>query len=199
MVEEVSKRKVRSDKKRDIKPTVPVHVSDCVSDIAYITNRPVKDIVEFVCIEGVRSTKVVEYLSQYFKRDYWHNNTMFKGNGASGHSRYIIRKRNSSVRVSTRFTNDFYNSIERLADASGFTPASITGLLLESAIKDTDIINKCLSVHTSNLDDNRKKVLKDVLRYVNKDNPYREQINFMDLIKYLIEDIKMWTKKESTL
>ncbi|MDV2888137.1 hypothetical protein RYX45_23525, partial [Alkalihalophilus pseudofirmus] len=72
-------RKTRSDKKRDVKPTVSSNLRDCIYRLSYITQTPVKDVVEILCEKGLKSRKVVEYLSQYFRRDFQFINTLFIG------------------------------------------------------------------------------------------------------------------------
>jgi hypothetical protein len=187
MREEVVIRKVRSDKKKDVKPTVPVHLFDCVSDLSYIINRPIKDIVEFICMEGIRSQKVIEHLSPNFRRDYQFNNTHYIGDSELNNLRHIIRKEKSKKRISTRLTRDFYESVIDLAHVLDLTPTSATGILLEASIKDVTIIDKLISPYTSYLDENRKRVLKSVIKYIRKNNPYAQSISFVETVRYLLE------------
>ncbi|MGN7183209.1 hypothetical protein ACTHRJ_20485, partial [Cytobacillus kochii] len=76
---EKKKRQTRSDKKKDIKPTISIDLKNCIYQLSYVTNQPVKDIVEILCEKGLQSRKVMEYLSQYFRRDYQFFNTTFFG------------------------------------------------------------------------------------------------------------------------
>ncbi|MDA6082696.1 hypothetical protein OSJ97_24410, partial [Escherichia coli] len=59
-------RKTRSDKKRDVKPTISIDLKNCIYRLSYITNTPVKDVIETICEKGLQSRKVMEYLSEYF-------------------------------------------------------------------------------------------------------------------------------------
>src|SRR5699024_7816079 len=48
--------------------------------LSYITQTPLKDIGVTFCKKGLYSTPVIEYLSSYFRRDYWAtNHMMFTG------------------------------------------------------------------------------------------------------------------------
>ncbi|MCJ7992628.1 hypothetical protein MUB15_31250, partial [Priestia sp. OVS21] len=67
---EEKQRKVRCDKKRDVKPTIPIHLKECIYRLSYITNTPVKDVTESICISGLKSPKVMDYLSHYFRRGF---------------------------------------------------------------------------------------------------------------------------------
>ncbi|MEB9310261.1 hypothetical protein P4I99_33175 [Bacillus cereus] len=46
-------RKVRKDKKVDIKPTISVDLKECIYRLSYITNKPVKD--GGLCSNGTKS------------------------------------------------------------------------------------------------------------------------------------------------
>ena len=72
---ETKKRKVRSDKKRDVKPTISSNLKHCIYRLSYITSTPVKDVAETLCEKGLRSRKVMDYLSTYFRRDLKFANT----------------------------------------------------------------------------------------------------------------------------
>jgi hypothetical protein len=193
MGKKVTKRKERSDKKVDVKPTVPIHLYNCVADLADLSGKTIMDIVEFICMEGIKSTKVLEFISQYFRRDYQHNSTHYYGNSNLTHNRYISR-RVPSRRISTRFSKEFNQRIEDLAFSLGMSISSSTGLLLDASIRDMDIIDRFIRLYTSNLNENQKDTLKNTLRYLYRNNPYREQITFTDIVKTLIDEVKEWTK-----
>lgn len=191
MREEVRKRKERSDKKRDIKPTVPLHLHNCLSDLSYVVNQPIKDVAEFICLEGMQSHRVIEHISPRFKRDYQLNNTHYIGDRNLEHNRYIIRKEKVRKRVSIRFTKEFYEQIDTLSFSLDLTPSSATSVLLEASIKDINIIDSLLKPYTHRLDENKKRVLKDVIKYVRRDNPYIQSVGFMDIVRYFIDWLKM--------
>jgi hypothetical protein len=66
---ETKMRKIRFDKKRDVKPTIFSHLKDCIFRLSYITNTPVKGVDETLCEKGLQLRNVLEYLSQFFRRD----------------------------------------------------------------------------------------------------------------------------------
>ncbi|MCM3068585.1 hypothetical protein M3568_19950 [Priestia flexa] len=76
---EEKKRKIRSDKKRDVKPSLPIDLKECVYRLSYITNTPVKNVIESICISGLASSKVMDYLSNYFRRGFSFGSTVYMG------------------------------------------------------------------------------------------------------------------------
>jgi hypothetical protein len=185
--ESKEKRKVRCDKKKDVKPTVPINLFNCVSDLSSILDKPIKDIVEHICIEGIDSKIVIEQLSHHFKRDYDFRTTVFFGNKDLNNLRYIIGREKNKRRISTRFTMEFYERVFALSNALDLTPTSATGRLLEVAMKDISIIDKLIKPYTYSFNEYDKKLLKGVIKYIRKDNPFIRNIGFMDIIEFFLE------------
>jgi hypothetical protein len=84
----------------------------------------------------------------------------------------------------------FYEKIDTLSHSLDLTPSSTTAVLLEASIKDIIIIDKLVKPHTSTMDDSKKKTLKDVIKYVRRDNPYTQSVGFMDVVRFFIEWLK---------
>ncbi|HGE5798668.1 hypothetical protein [Bacillus thuringiensis] len=62
-------RKVRKDKKVDIKPTISVDLKECIYRLSYITNKPVKDVALHICDYALHSKEIMEILSESFRRN----------------------------------------------------------------------------------------------------------------------------------
>lgn len=199
MKTEEKERKVRSDKKRDIKPTIPIQLYECVSRISYVTNTPIKDVGELICKKGLYSTSVIDYLSNHFRRDYWaNNNTLYTGNMEQ--SPYLVPKGIAKRRITMRFLQRDHDKLARLSYSLDLTTSSSTGLLLEASIKNTDIINTFISNSIKKeLDSNRMKQLREILKFINKNNPYEENITLGEFISMLMDEVKetTFTMKES--
>lgn len=183
-------RKVRSDKKRDIKPTISVELKNCVYRLSYISNTPVKDVVEIICEKGLQSRKVLEHLSQHFRRNYQFMNTIYIGDlGRESLQRKSQSKKNE--RITTRFTQDTYEEIKHLSVALDVTPSKATALLLDASIRNTNLINSFVKNYLNGtLDKMRMKELKQVLSFIKKSNPYSEEGSWFSLIDMIIEDVK---------
>lgn len=185
------RRKIRSDKKVDCKPTITIDLKECIYRLSYITNTPVKDISEAICLSGIQSKPIIDYLSRYFKRDYRFKNTIYIGrleNDTLNKRKYGIQ----TDRISIRFRQEDYEEINRLAYSLAVTPSKATALLLEYTIYKTDFLNRFVKNYLkSELDDNRLKQLNEVLKFINDNNPYDERISFMAFYSYLFDELKM--------
>lgn len=187
-------RKTRSDKKRDVKPTISIDLKNCIYRLSYITNTPVKDVIETICEKGLQSRKVMEYLSEYFLRDFKFTNTIYMGDpGRKSLQRKCQSGKNE--RVTTRFNQETYETIRKLSDALDVTPSKATAILLDSSIRNTNILNSFVKTYLHNhVDDNRMKELKVVLKYINKNNPYNEEISWFALVSIIFDELKETTE-----
>lgn len=184
------KRAIRSDKKKDIKPTISTALKSCIYRLSYITNTPVKDVVEIICEKGLRSRKVIEYLSRNFRREYKYLNTIYMGDlgRESLQGKYQSGK---NERITTRFNQMTYEDIKRLSDALDVTSSKATALLLDASVRNTNLLNAFVKTYLhENIDKMRMKELKQVLQYVNKNNPYNEDISWFTLLSMIYEEVK---------
>ncbi|MCM3169477.1 hypothetical protein [Peribacillus frigoritolerans] len=189
-VAESKNRKTRSDKKRDIKPTISTNLKDCIYRLSYITNTPVKVVVEVLCEKGLKSRKVIDYLSNYFRRDFKFLNTVYMGDleRESLQRKYQSGK---NERISTRFKQETYEEISLLSQALDVTPSKATSLLLDASIRNTNLLNAFVKTYLhDHIDETRMKELKQVLKYINKNNPYKEEISWFTLLSMIFEDVK---------
>lgn len=188
-------RKVRSDRKRDIKPTVPHELRECIYRLAFITDTPVKDVAEAVCINGIHTPKVIGHLSQYFRRDIRFANTIYRSNPNS----LPISKRaltGQTARITIRFKTDTYDTISAMAYALDCTVSRTCALLLDASVRDGDFINEFVRKYLeANLDAERVRELKKILRYVNADNPYGEEYTWASLLSLMIDEVREVTAK----
>lgn len=76
------------------------------------------------------------------------------------------------VRFTARFTQSTYENLSSLVYALDVTPSKATALLLEASTRNTNIINAFVKTYLHDyLDSMRIKELKQVLKYINKNNP----------------------------
>ena len=183
-------RKVRSDKKRDIKPTVPLALKESVDRLCYITNRPIKDIAEEICICGLNSRKVIELLSSNFRRNYTFRNTVMMGD-LNRVSLQKERIKGIKERITIRFTQDVYEKINSLSYSLDVTPSRATALLLDGTFRNGEFISQFLEKHiVQELDVNRQRELKAILKFINKNNPYDKEVTLSALVAYYFDEIK---------
>lgn len=183
-------RKTRNDKKRDVKPTISADLKNCIYRLAYVTNKPVKDVVATICEKGLHERSVLEYLSKYFRREFKFMNTLYLGDL----ERESLQKKYQSgknERVTTRFNQNTFETLNALSNALDVTPTKATALLLDASIRNTNLLNNFVKEYLhSNIDDNRMKELRLVLKYINKNNPYNEEISWFALLSLIFDEIK---------
>ncbi|PEB42254.1 hypothetical protein [Bacillus pseudomycoides] len=189
------RRKVRSDKKREIKPSVPLNLYECVSQISYVLEKPMKQVAEELCKEGLCSEKVIDKLSIYFTRDYWKDQyTLIRG--FSGNQRYNIYDGVDKRRVSIRFEQSTYNRLSALSFALDLTPSSGTALLLKTAISDPSVMEMYFMKYLSDeLDSRRMQQLKYILNYIGEENDLDVEFDINTFIAYMIDQTKRKTVK----
>lgn len=191
----VGSRKTRSDRKRDIKPTVPAELRDCIYRLAFITDRPIKDVVESILIEGSQRKKPLGHISQYFIRDVRVGNSLYMGD----RERTPVSKRAAgvkTVRISTRVTQDMYGSLEGISYAMGCSVSRACALLLDATLRDVEFVDGFAREYIEqHVDAERMAELKKVLKYINAGNPYDERLSWATLLSFLVDEVKEGAEK----
>lgn len=183
-------RRQRSDKKRQCAPTISVVLKDTIHRLSYITDTPVKDVGEAVCISGLKSRKVIEHMSQHFRREIRLGNTLYMGdpNRPSMQRKVAVGK---TERVSIRFIADDYERIATLAYALDVSPTRAVALLLDAAIRNSEFMNDYVRDYLKReLDERRMEELKKVMRYLRKNNPYEDDLTWTHLLTYIYDEVK---------
>ncbi|KEK21739.1 hypothetical protein BAGA_26190 [Bacillus gaemokensis] len=188
------KRKIRSDKKKDIKPTISSDLREVICRLSYITTTPIKDVGEFICEFGLASKDVIDALANHFRRDLIVDSTCYVGN-LERTSLQREKVESPSNRITIRFKQETYERITALAYALDVTPSKATALLLDVSLKNSNVINRYVKTHLqATLDNNRLKELKKIIKFINKNNPYDEEFSWAEIMAYLFDEIKDSTK-----
>lgn len=170
------KRKERSDKKREVRPTISIKLKEEVERLSRILNLPIKDLGAILCNEGLNNKEVVELLSLYFVDEVYllMEGTLFIG--SIDHHILTHFEDEETDRISIRFTQNKYTDIELLASHLGVTPSRATAVLIDSALRHVDVIESLIYTHNRRMitDDDTTKELKKFMKFVNDGNPYRE-------------------------
>lgn len=187
---EGSGRKVRADKKRDVKPTVSLELRDCIYRISFITDVPIKDVIEAICINGIGRRIVVGHLSLNFRRNIRISNTLYRGDP----ERMPVKKRQSSGRtdrIHTRVLPEMYDALASLAYALDCSVSRACALLLDASVRDSEFINEFVRRYLEkNIDDERMRELRKVLKYINANNPYNEVYSWAALLSFMVEEVR---------
>lgn len=186
---ETIRKTVRSDKKIDCKPTIPVSLKESIYRISYITNTPVKDVAEKTCNYGINSSKIIDTLSESFRRNYEYKNTIYIGDLSSKTS---YSNNEVTERITIRFKQRDFENIRRLSYAMDVTPSRCCSILLERTIIETNFINKYIKAYLrEHLDDARLKELKRVITFINKNSPQDKKVSWAHIFSYLVDELKM--------
>lgn len=186
----IKKRKTRSDKKRDVKPTISLELKNCIYRLSYVVNIPVKNIVEVMCEKGLQSRPVIEYLAQFFRRDYQFLSTIYMGD----YDRESLQNKwqpGKNERVATRFSSETYEKINDLSDALDVTPSKATSLLLDASVRNADLLNTYIEgfLKSEDVDSRRLDELNKVFSYLKKNNPYNEELTWYSILSMLYDEV----------
>ena len=182
----VGQRKVRSDKKRDVKPTIRIELKDAIYRLSYITQTPVKDVAASMVEFAIRDSGIVNVISRSFRRDIRINNTLYRGH--IDNARINRRELGVCERLTLRLTRADYETVSVLAYALDVNPTRVSALLLDASMNDFRFINSYVSRYlNTQLTPAQMKELRNVLRYVNEDE--EEQMTLATLLSMIVDEV----------
>lgn len=185
---ETKGKRQRSDKKRDVKPTILVELKDAVYRLSYITKTSVKDVVEQMIIHSINSRKIVDDLSKYFRRQIHMNDTIFRGN--IGMPRIAKREEGEREQVTTRLKQRDYEIVSALAYALDVSPTRVCAILLDAAMRDFHFINSYVRKYlTTELTPGQLNELQKILLFVNNDDEIEEKLSLADLLSLIVNEV----------
>lgn len=166
---EVGNRRIRSDKKREVKPLVSAEIKEVIYQMSNVTQTPVKDVCEFLILFTLRDKSVYGELQPFFKRGVSYSGTFYAGDLGS----LIVSKKITGLKgkLSIKLKQFHYDNLSLLAYALDCTPTRVAAILIEYAIKNvtaiTDYINSNMM---DNLSAGQINELKAIVSYVNSRN-----------------------------
>jgi hypothetical protein len=151
----------------------------------------VKDIGEKIIMAAINSRECIEGLSMYFKRDYRHDNTIFRGDFEAE----VIQKRTiiQKERIHLRFKAYEHERISALAYSMDCSVSLAATMLLIAGIRNRDVFTQMVDSEVIRLlDPGRLKSLKMIQEYISKLND--EHISLFSLIPYVGHEVVDTTK-----
>jgi len=148
-------RKVRSDKKIDVKPTVPIVLKNQLFTLSHLLNEPVKDVAEQLCKDAAKSKVIIDEICRWFRRNYIYKNVVAIGDPDRPRLRLIIQGEKSKVTI--RFKRNDYDELCNLAHALDITPTSTAGVLIRMSLRNIDFMTEFVQTYFSHLSENRKR------------------------------------------
>lgn len=188
-VGEVEKKGVtgqRSDKKRDVKPTLKLDLKDAIYRLSGITFLPVKDVCPALCMLVINDRRSIEYLSKFFKRDLLFDTTIFRGHVTNK----TIEKRLNGYgeRVTMRLSQMEYAKVALLAFALDCTVSRATAILLEMSMREARFINAYIKEFLRHeLSEPQMREFKEILRYINKHGESHH--SWASLLAHVVDEV----------
>lgn len=180
-------RKVRSDAKKDVKPTLPIELKDAIYRLSYITNTPIMHVAEQLFLHSISDAKINEAISKYFQREVRINNILYRGS-LSNMAVTKRTKQGQSERIHFRVTREAYEIIAVFAYALSCSHAKACAILLEECVHDADFISNYVEKHLEdNLSNSRMKELREFMRYVNNGENVH---SWASLLSYITDEVK---------
>lgn len=180
----VGKRAIRSDKKREIKPTMPVTQIDGIRRLAFITRTPIKSVAEEIVIYTLNSAEIRDHIAPYIQRDITLGNVLLHGNDRRLSLR-LNEDGEETERLSLRLTRDIYSLVAVLAYGLSVTPSKATALLLREGMRDYEFVERYVRSYLLNsVDEFHLREVEKVLRSVGKDE------SLASLLSAIVDEVK---------
>lgn len=125
-------RKVRSDKKRDVKPTVSMYIRNNICELSSIIGISAGDAGLSLISKGFHSDDVMRQFQPLMISNFDIDNRIYVGNRENGPVK--INYRGSVAKVSIKFPADIYQDLRRLAYSIGLPPTTTAALMLKKAM-----------------------------------------------------------------
>ncbi|MGG0663386.1 hypothetical protein ABE042_04680 [Viridibacillus arvi] len=183
----MGERSVRSDKKRDVKITVHGELKESIYRLAFITNTPIKNLVEEMIIYALRSKRILHELAPHFVRDVRIDNVLYVGHKDNhvGHSPTGL----SYSRIKTRVTEQTFTAINTIAYGLDVRPARVAALLTFEALHDVTFVDTYIKKYLEeNLNDYQILELKKIIDYIRRD--FDTDVGWASLLSFVIEEVR---------
>jgi hypothetical protein len=179
-------RKVRSDKKRAIAPSLDVDTYELISHLSYVCDLPLKTVGELLSREAFNSYKILDEIKVHFRRTLQYKDDHYYV-GDIQKKPYRMEK-GDKRRLYLKFYEFEYENFATLAYALDCSLSAATGLLIQKAIQRKDVMYPILSryIHRK-LDPKRAMQLREICRYLDKRSPY-EYITVPHIISHVLEN-----------
>lgn len=125
-------RKIRSDKKRDVKPTVSSYVKDSLYYYAYLVGLPVKDAAFLLIKQGLKSEIILLQFQKNMMNDYHMPYRIIVGNRKGRPVK--VNYTGPTGKVTIKFTQEVYEELRKLAFAMGLPPTTTAALMLRKTL-----------------------------------------------------------------
>lgn len=188
------KRKTRSDKKRDVKPTIPTADKETIARIGFLTESPIMKVAETLCLQGLQNREIVDYLSTGFRRDVRFNSTLYLGK-LNQRLETSLLATDKKERISIRFYANMHDQLSVLAYALDCTVSKACALLLHACLRNPTFIDGFIRDYLDSvLDKKRMEELTRILVSIQTANPCEEEeYSWAAFLSVIINEAKQTT------
>lgn len=181
-------RKRRSDKKVDVKPTIPLELKDAIYRLSYILKIPVMYVAERLVTYAINNTGIRSDIGMHFQRPVYIDGILYHGSLANTP---IIKRLNKgeAERIHLRIKQPVAEVLAAFAYALNCSQSKACAILLEASMNDVDFINRYVQQHLErNLDETRMGELRVFMRSINHKKV--DQDSWAALLSYMVDEVK---------
>jgi len=157
-------RKVRSDKKVDVKPTMSVTLKNQLYTFCHLSEEPVKDVAERLCQKGAASPLIIEEIQKWFRRDYFLPPTIHRGYLERPRLRLILKGETSKVTI--KFPQPTYDVLCTLAYALDLPPTTTATVLIKRTLFNQAFMHQYVQSDLKHLDGAAKNKINRFLHQI---------------------------------
>lgn len=158
-----SERKVRSDKKRCVQPSLSLELKKELFRFSFICREPMKDAAERLCREGATSTLIFDEINQFFRRHISLENHHYRGQLERPRVNLLQER---AEKVTIRFTQSNFEPIYNLAYALDLPVNQTATILIKKTLNNREFMSYYIQSHCKHLNEKEKENLLVFLRGV---------------------------------
>lgn len=143
-------RKVRSDKKREVKPVVSAYIKNNLYTLGAIVGLPIKDTALIMIQRGFYNDEVMREFQPLMLSNFDIDNRIYVGNRENGPIK--INYRGAKEKVTIKFPGEIYETLRRLAFSVGLTPTSTAALMLKKAMFNESFMDEHKRMYLAHID-----------------------------------------------
>ncbi|PZX07883.1 hypothetical protein C7437_1011005 [Psychrobacillus insolitus] len=155
-------RKVRSDKKVDVKPTMSLELKDLLYHFAHLSEEPVKDAAQRLIEKAVTHELIIASIRKWFRRDYHRPNTITAG--YSDRPKLKITMKGETGKVTIKFPQESYDTLCNLAHALDITPTSTAAVLIKMTLYNKDFMDEYIRFYLRHLEPRKIEAINKLLK-----------------------------------
>jgi hypothetical protein len=156
-------RKIRNDKKVDVKPTISIKLKQQIYKLSDLSGLYVKDLAETLIERGQISPLILDEIHDYFRRNYLCPPALHRG--------YLERPRlklllpNETGKITIKFPQPTYDQLCQLSYALDLPPTTTTAVLLKKTIHNREFMFEFVR-SLKDLNNAQKNTVHEFLRHV---------------------------------